>query len=484
MKKWLCLVLALICGAACLPFASACQKEKKIAANYEIVAEYSPELSTVAGTVKIEFTNPTERALETLKFNLYPNAYRENALYKAVSSSYQKAAYYNGKSYGSIAVLSVSGAKSWSVGGEDKNILLVELETALYPDEKTVVDIGFLTKLASVNHRTGVTKNGVNLGNFFPILCGLKDGAFYESVYYSDGDPFYSDCANYEMSFVLPKDYALASTGRVKAEKSLESKKEYTVCATNVRDFAVFASEKYDVLEKKIGGVKVKYYYYSDDKAEAHFETVGKAFKYFSESFGEYPYSEYTVAQADFCYGGMEYPAITIVNPFLTEKEYTHTLVHETAHQWWYAAVGSDQTLNAWQDEGLAEYSAKLFFDAHGEHGVSGKALVDDSLAAVREYYRTYGSVFGEADTRMTRNLSEYLSEYEYRSIAYDKGMVLFDTLRQSVGKKKFSAALKRYYKDNKFKIATPANLVAAFERAGVDVAGLVESFTSGKGIV
>jgi len=484
MKKWLCRVLVVVCAVAGLSFLPACQKKQKTAAKYEIVAEYSPELSTVAGTVKLEFTNPTERALDTIKFNLYPNAYRENALYKAVSPAYEKVAYYNGKSYGSISVLSVNGGKSWRVGGEDKNILLVETEKPLYPDEKIVLDISFLTKLATVNHRTGVAKNGVNLGNFFPVLCGWKNGAFYECPYYSDGDPFYLDCADYKMNFVLPKEYALASTGTVVEEKSLESKKQYSLRAEKVRDFAVFACEKYQTLEKKIDGVKVRYFYFNDERAEENFKTISKAFTYFSKTFGGYPYPEYKVAQADFCYGGMEYPAITIVNPNLDVAEYAHTLVHETAHQWWYAAVGSDQINNAWQDEGLCEYSTKMFFDDHEEYGVSGKKFVDDALSAVREYYRVYGSVFGEADTRMTRNLSEYLSEYEYRTIAYDKGTVLFDTLKKSVGKKKFVSALKRYYSENKFKTVEPADLIGAFEKTGVDVAGLFESFLSGKGIV
>ena len=180
----------------------------------------------------------------------------------------------------------------------------------------------------------------------------------------------------------------------------------------------------------------------------------------------------------------MEYPAATIVSPKLSKEEYAHTLVHETAHQWWYAVVGSDPVNEAWQDEGLCEYSTKLFFDEHQEYGVSGKSLVDDALLNVREYYRVYGSVFGETDTRMTRNLSEYLSEYEYRTIAYDKGMVLFDTVKKSVGKKKFLSALKRYYAENKFKTVRPAELIGAFENTGVDVAGLFESFLSGKGII
>ena len=84
----------------------------------------------------------------------------------------------------------------------------------------------------------------------------------------------------------------------------------------------------------------------------------------------------------------------------------------------------------------------------------------------------------------MSRDLGEYISEYEYRSISFDKGVILMDTLRKSVGEKKFFAALKRYYKENAYKIATPEHFIGAFERSGVDVSGLVESFLCGKGII
>ncbi len=482
MKKFLRIAIAVALVCLLLPLGCGCEKKKKAVGRYEITAEYAPSTATVTGTVKLAFVNPTSRALDTLKFNLYPNAYREDALYKAVSQQYKKAAYYNGESFGQISVLSVSGGKRWQVGGEDKNILYVELEEPLYPDEKVVVDIGFATKLASVNHRTGVTKNGVNLGNFFPVLCGIKNNAFFESAYYSDGDPFFSDVADYNVTLVMPKDYVIASTARVTAVKGLESKKEYTMSAMNVRDVAVFASEKYRVIEEKLGKTQLRYYYITDGRAKESFACIKRAFAFFEKTFGAYPYKEYSVAQADFCYGGMEYPCLGVVSPYLNEEEYLHTLAHETAHQWWYAVVGSDQTTNAWQDEGLAEYSTAMFFDEYSEYGFTKKQLVADSLAAVREFVRVYGSVFGEADTRMTRSLAEYVSEYEYRSVAYDKGMVLFNTLERSVGKKKFKAALRKYYEENKFLQATPHNLIGAFERVGADVSGLVEGFLSGKG--
>jgi aminopeptidase N len=84
----------------------------------------------------------------------------------------------------------------------------------------------------------------------------------------------------------------------------------------------------------------------------------------------------------------------------------------------------------------------------------------------------------------MTRHLSEYVSEYEYRCLNYDKAVILFDTLRKSVGDKKFFAGLRRYYDSNRYKMASVGSLIGAFEKVGGDVQGLFDGFLSGKGIL
>ena len=169
MKKAISGLLAVACMAAVCSF-SGCKKEVDILTSYEITVEYVPENATLAGTVKVAFENGGDNEISTLKFQTYPNAYRKDALYKPVSAAMQSAAYYAGESYGEMVISSVSGAKNWEVLGEDNNILYVHLERSLFPGDEVVLDIGFLTKLANVNHRTGVTPKAVNLGNFFPIL--------------------------------------------------------------------------------------------------------------------------------------------------------------------------------------------------------------------------------------------------------------------------------------------------------------------------
>lgn len=484
MKNLFIFVAVFIVGVCSLLTLPACKKSVEVHTKYEITAEYVPENNTLTGAMKVVFNNDTENEISLLKFNLYPNAYREEALYKPISKGYEKAAYYEGESYGEMVISSVNGSKNWEIMGEDKNVLYVYLERALYPGDKVVLDIGFTTKLANVNHRTGVTKQTVNLCNFYPILCGLKKGGFYECTYYAEGDPFYSDCADYKMTLTLPKDYLVAGTGKVTQERMLESKKEYTMSATNVRDFAVVLSKNYRVLQKIEGNTTLFYYYYKDEQPQKTLETAAESFCYFEKTFGEYPYSTYTVAETGFCYGGMEYPALSLLSDTLKEGDRARVTAHETAHQWWAITVGSDQVENAWQDEGLAEYSTLLFFENYEKYGFTREDMVAQSLREYRSYYDVYGSVLGRADTSMIKHLKDFYSAYEYRCLAYDKPLVMFDTLRKSVGDKKFLSALKRYYTANTFKNATKEALIGSFEKTGLEVAGFFDSFLEGKAIL
>ncbi|MBO5411581.1 MAG: M1 family metallopeptidase [Clostridia bacterium] len=484
MKRWVAFCVLLGMLAMLIPAVSACKSVGKSYAKYEITAEYAPENKTLAGVVKVTYENGGENALSVLKFQLYPNAYRKDAKYKPVSLTYQNEAYYAGESYGEMVISSVNGSKGWEVAGEDENILYVYLPQTLYPGEKTVVDVGFMTKLACVEHRTGIAKRTVNLGNCFPILCGEKDGGFYECNYYADGDPFYSDCADYKLNLTLPKEYVVASTGADGEEDILESKKVYSVSASNVRDFALVISKDFRVLETYLSGTRIAYYYYADLTPEKTLEVVRESFTFYVTAFGAYPYDGYSVVETGLCFAGAEYPCLTMLSDKLTGEEKVRTLAHETAHQWWYAVVGSDQVENAWQDEGLSEYSAVLFFENYEKYELTRDELVTQALREYRSYYDVYGSVLGRTDTRMTRNLKDYLNEYEYRCLSYDKAVVMFDTLRKSVGDKKFLSALAKYYQANIFQTVGCGELIGAFEKAGVDTRGFFESFLNGKGVL
>ena len=476
------MVLAAFVAAAGFAPLSACS-EKTEETSYDISVVYDGD-GTLSGTERVTYYNDTGDSLSELKFNLYANAYRQDALYKPVSETHRTKAYYNGTSYGNIDILTVTGGGSWQVCGEDENILSVALNGALAAGNSVTLDIEYKITLAEVEHRTGVCKSSVNLGNFYPVLCAYKDGAFYECIYYSDGDPFLSECADYTVTVDMPEGYTCASSGMAAYDKTANGRRICRYELANARDFALVLSDKFNVISREAEGVTVSYYYYDDDNAEAKLTAAADSLSYFTSCFGAYVYPTLAVVQTGFVIGGMEYPALTMINDDLSSDEAILTIVHENAHQWWYAMVGSNQISDAWQDEGLAEYSTALFFENNSGYPYTLTGLVNSATSAYRAYYTVYNQIFGNADTTMSRSLKDFVSVYEYVNIAYNKSMIMFNYLRQSVGDDKFFGALQSYYDSNIYKIAAPQNLLDCFYSTGVDLESFFDSFLNGKVVI
>ena len=84
----------------------------------------------------------------------------------------------------------------------------------------------------------------------------------------------------------------------------------------------------------------------------------------------------------------------------------------------------------------------------------------------------------------MGRHLKDFVSDYEYVNIAYNKGLIMFDSLRTSIGDDRFFKGLKDYFERANGKIATPEQLIESFTATGVDIAGFFDSFLEGKIII
>jgi len=484
VKKFICILLILCAGALCVT-ASACVKTaEKLISGYGIFAIYDEENGKLTGTVDFEFYNDTENELNDLKFNLYGNAFREGAAYAPVSQTYENRAYYAGKSYGGMEITNVENCAGWNVGGEDENILTVNLLTPVYPEEKVSVKISYTLTLAKVNHRTGITESTVNLGNFYPILCAYSTAGFIECPYYSCGDPFVSECANYSVEIDLPATYVAASSGKLVSESTANGRKKCAYTLENARDFALVLSDKFEVITENVDGVSVSYYYTSDTNAQVSLSAAADSLRYFSKTFGSYIYPTLSVVQTGFCYGGMEYPALTMTASGLDSDNNVYTIVHENAHQWWYAMVGSDQINCAWQDEGLAEYSTLMFFENYPTYGFTRTGIVKSATNSYRAFFSVYNQLNGTVDTSMSRCLKDFSGEFEYNNVTYNKGLILFDMLRNSIGDEKFCECLRNYYSENVGKIASAENLYSCFIKCGTDLEGFFDSFIEGKIII
>lgn len=477
-------IIFLLVVSLCPIVLISCGQEDKIT-TYNI--ECSLDGNVLNGTEFLTFYNKTENSFTELKFNIFANAYREGAKYSPVLQQYYANSYYNGVSYGKFEVIEVlSGEKNleYEICGVDCNILSVKLDREVFPNESYTLMINYKITLANVISRTGINNDTINLACFYPILCAVDNNGFYECVYYGIGDPFCSECANYNVKFTYDSKYIVASSGEIISSKTENDKTTTTYKIEKARNFCFVLSTEFDVLEDKCGNVTVKYYYYKDEKPKESLVTIQKAIEYFSELFDEYPYSTYSVVETKFVEGGMEFSGLAYISDNLDYNSYQEVIVHETAHQWWFSVVGNNEIEEGFLDEGLAEYSVVLFYEHFNEYMVTRESLVDIATKSYKSFCSVYDKLYKNTDTSMNRSLGEFSSEYEYVNIAYMKSTIMLDTLRENIGDKRFFVGLKKYRENNEYKLATADDLICAFNQTGINTEGFFNGFIDGKVIL
>ena len=341
---------------------------------------------------------------------------------------------------------------TFEIEGEDEDILALIPNNPLLPGESASVTIEFTLMLPETNHRLGKNSLGVaSFGNWYPVLCADGD----TSPYYSVGDPFISECADYEVSVSVPENLTVVMTGVETVKTATEGRKSYSSAVKNVRDFA------FKKITSKSGKTAVSYYFIEDNSVNDSLEVAVAAIATYSRLFGEYPYDDYDVVQTLPGSGGMEYPCLSMVSAELNKSLYEEAIAHETAHQWWYGLVGSNQIENAWLDEGLSEYSTSLFYEENPAFGVSFGARMSDAAAS----YIMYLDMTLEKQHSMSRRLTEFLTDTDYAFISYVKGELFFHEIRLLVGDDANFSGLKNYLKQNCYAIARPDNFIAAMEK-------------------
>lgn len=428
---------------------------------------------TLKGDMKFDFFNSGEEKNE-LYFCLYPNAFKnESNVSNTTPKEKIDAAYPDGFDSGEINILEVycENKKCTYSLEEDEQILKVDTGKIKKNGEKSI-RIVFDEKLPYYTGRFGAGNDSYNYGNWYPVLCPEVGGKTIKSTYCVNGDPFCSDVADYSVTLAAPAQMRIASTGKmISCDKSDPMNYIWQIKADNVRDFAFVMSESYNLCSEKTGNTVVYSYYFGDSEyGKAALTAAVNAIKCFSELFGEYPYETFSVAQADFYIGGMEYPNLVFINRDLygedTAEALEEVVVHETAHQWWYGVVGNDETSEAWLDEGLTEYSVALYLDEvygrerYGMH-------ISDNEGYCKVVFDIMEQSKGISDRRIDRRSRDFEHWLLYDAAVYDASAVMLDSFRSAAGKDTLIKGLKKYYADNAYRIADKDDFLSALTKAG-----------------
>jgi len=458
---------------------------------YQIDMELNAVLGTFEASQEIVFMNPWKQELQDLILRIYPNAPH---LTQKDERNLE------------ITKLTLDGKEAtWTE--VNPTTLRIRLSAPLQPGGRVLLGLKYRAVVPRLKPGAGQLGGGIqdvlqqlqgkesmqgygvyargdgiyNLGFFYPIVPARTDRGWDTQAPVGMGDVANFDVANYLLKLRVPKTMVVASSGVVLGEKPLgpgpADKKEVYLLGTALRDFALQCSTRYKIKEKKVGGVKVRYFHVEEDAAQA--DTVlayaADSLRAYSSLFGPYPYPELDVAQAPLVggAGGMEYPGLVTVAMALTSQpsaedplaglmaaflKSTQSLefvvAHEVAHQWWHALVGSDSNRHPFLDEALANYSAVLYFEKrHGQKAAEHQLQLE--LAMPYQLYR----MMGGPDGRVDRPVKEFSSQLEYAALVYGKGALFFNALRKQLGKKAFMRFLKTYASRFAFRQADPDHL-------------------------
>lgn len=478
-------VAVVICVATVLFFVSdnTLKNAAKWCDTITMKVQYNPSTQNLAGMQSITYTNRSDTNLEEVKFHIYANAYRDGAENPPVSPTEVPQAYPNGKNFGGITIhgVKVDNVNTVPTIESDETVLNVPLTAVLKPNQKVSIDIDYSVKLANIKHRLGFTDASVNLGNFYPVPCIFEGGKWQTYPYSFSGDPFYNALHNFNVTFIAPKDYVLACSGEIMKETESGDLRITDLKSYAIRDWAAVLSKNFKTLTQRLGKTLVKYYYLDDEKPRDSLNTSVKTLKHFSKIFAEYPYANLSVVQTDFLHGGMEYGELVYIATGLTKEEHDRVIVHEIAHQWWYGMVGNNQSRTAWIDEGLAEYSTLLFYDAHPEYSVNSKQVIENARASFTGFVKLVRGIGGALDFNMERDLNAFNSSYEYVYLTYVRGMLLFCDLETIISRASLTNALGEFSRITQFGQATKQGLISTIEKQTSYKVGLFfETYLSG----
>jgi hypothetical protein len=444
---------------------------------YTFDLQLNDEDKSIKAHESVKLVNTYSSSLKELVLHLYPDSYNSAETLPRIG---EKKLPITNEELGDIKINSFKVNTTPVQYTEDNQLLKVKLPKELNPGEAIELNIEFTLKMPKGKDRLSYYQGQYSLTNWYPIMSIYNEqtNSWNENPFSPVGESNYSQCSDYKVALTVPKGMLTVTTGVMLSKEASGDTDKISFEAPNSRDFVLFISKDYKVLSKEVDGIKINSYYLKEkNTAKRMLDLAAKSLTYFNNTFGKYPYPEYDVIETFLQGGAMEYPAVTQLGPYsnlspeFTEENFTYidqAIVHETAHQWWYSAVGNNEYEEPILDETLATYTTALFFEnLFGEYGL--RAVKDAFLSApIKEAGPIYRSV-------------DKITWPDYTKAVYKLGPAALEDLRQKVGHEKFIHILRSYFNKYKFKNATFDNFLEVIkEEAGSEVSNYARSiFTS-----
>ena len=485
--------------------------------KYTMNIDVDANTNRFTGKQKLEYTNNSPDPLKKVFYHLYYNAFQPNSSMDVRSRHLGKNIINGRPDWDPRVTDRISKLKEDEIGYQkiislkmngvsqpfkyDETILEVTLTQPIAPKSKVVFEMEFEAQIPIQIRRTGrdnpTTGVRYSMSQWYPKICEYDIEGWHPTPYVAR--EFYGVWGDFDVTIAIDKNYKLGGTGVLVNDKEIgwgydepgsalkpteKAKRSWHFVGNNVHDFVWAADPDYIHLVRKMpnGGptFHVIYNYKNNDpKNDTAWNTVADAAVFtlpFVESrFGKYPYPQYSFIQGGD--GGMEYPMATLlIGPSLG------TVFHELMHTWYQMILGTNESINAWMDEGFADFSSAHVSAFYRDNFTRIKYKNNpayirslDSAAALlplvisgsyRSYYNLAKSDYQEP---LTTHSDHFETNLGYSVSSYSKGAVFIEQLGYVVGAEMRDKILKEYYNQWRFKHPNTNDLI----RIAEDMSGI-----------
>ncbi len=292
----------------------------------------------------------------------------------------------------------------------------------------------------------------------------VQENAIINGGHLSTHSKFNFENVNFETTISTDNNQIAFSSGDLIKQWRTKGRNYYQYKSAGKIDHLIaYFSAKYQVEKVIHKGVHIELYYLPE-----HYRNVAEMIKvtkatldYCTDNFGAYPHKYLRIGEVSVFAGsnGQAMPGVISINERIFKKSIENSesfnviarvLVHEISHQWWGLLLTPKLIEGSmFISESFAKYSETVILE-----NLYGKEMANRLSEYTLRKYFTGRSRASKAEPAL------YLTAQE-QYLAYNKGAIVLNAIRELIGEKQLSIALKNLiYKHNKDATATSLNFL------------------------
>src|SRR5581483_11184487 len=466
--------------------------------TYDIRVTLIDSIHTLDGTLSVVYANHSPDTLREVYFHLYSNAFQPGSMMDERALAIHSAPVYDrihklpksewGKYW--IHVIACDGTASrFEITG---TIMRVTLPNALAPGDSVTIAFPFREQIPRQIRRSGwMSAEHVqySMAQWYPKIAEYDADGWQTQEYVSR--EFYGVWGDFRVEITLPSRFTVGATRECLNPKEVGHGYDQIAAgatdgialpnagtpglttwkfhASPVHDFAWVADDDY-IHEwmtwndsASTSGAPVTIHAFYKHWAQPYWEKNALAYSLFSLStyshhFGPYAYRNFSCTMAGD--GGMEYPQLIMITGYRPNPlSLAGVIAHEVGHQWFYGMLGSNETREAFMDEGFTTYVTTmcmnaLFGDRQEYPGQEHSWLVwfIPKFSNKRDNYRGYQEIASQGYEEPLDIPHDWFREDATAGQVYGKTAAILNMLEYTLGDSTFAAGMKEYYNEWHFK--------------------------------